>query len=432
MSLKVAQIPAFQPPNRPYRKFDGRGLYIEVRPNGSKLWYFKYRFLDSEKRLALGAFPEVRLAEAREKCDEARRLIRTGEDPSHKRKMEKIKARLSAGNSFQSVAEDFITVRFVASGKAEATIDKARWYLSHLTQAIGTRPINAVEPAELLAVLKKIERAGKCETAVRTRAFASRVFRHGVAMAMCKNDPAALLGDALATPQVTHHAAILDPKKLGEVLSVIDDYTGGVIVKVAMQLLPHVFLRPGEMRFGKWSEVDFDEAIWRIPAERTKLRRPHTVPLSWQSIAILKRLREYTGWMDFMFPGERSHRKPMCENAMNLAYRRMGLGKDVVTAHGFRATASSLLNESGRWHPDAIERALAHGHSNAVRGAYARGQHWDERVTMAQWWSDYLDQLKIGAEVIPLRKAAQNYETPNVAGFVSHSSIADSRHAQQR
>jgi integrase len=319
MPLKVAQIPTFQPSDRPYRKFDGRGLYIEVRPNGSKLWYFKYRFLGSEKRLSLGPFPEVRLAEAREKCEEARRMIRAGEDPSHKRKMEKIKARLSAGNSFQSVAEDFIEVRFVASGKAEATIDKARWFLSHLTQAIGPRPIDAIEPAEVLAVLKKIERAGKRETAVRTRAFASRVFRHGVAMALCKNDPAALLGDALATPQVTHHAAVLEPKKLGEVLCTIDDYTGGVIVKIAMQLLPHIFVRPGEMRFGKWAEVDFEEAIWRVPAERTKLRRPHTVPLSRQSLSILKRLREHSGWMEFMFPGERSHLKPISQNSMNIA-----------------------------------------------------------------------------------------------------------------
>ncbi len=408
MSLKAAQIPAFKPGDTPYRKFDGRGLYLEVRPSGSKLWYFKYRYLGSEKRLSLGAFPEVRLAEAREKCDKARRMINAGEDPLHKRKMKKIRARLSADNSFQSVAEDFIAVRFVASGKADATIEKARWYLSHLTQAIGPRPIDAVEPAELLAVLKKIERAGKRETAIRTRAFASRVFRHGVAMALCKNDPAALLGGALATPQVTHHAAVIDPKKLGEVLGAIDGYTGGVIVKIAMQLLPHVFLRPGELRFAKWPEVNFEEAIWRIPEERTKLRRPHSVPLSRQSISLLKRLREHTGWMEFMFPGERSHLKPMCENAMNLAYRRMGLGKDVVTAHGFRATASTLLNESGKWHPDAIERALAHGHSNAVRGAYARGQHWDERVVMAQWWSDYLDQLRTGAEVIPIRKIASS------------------------
>jgi len=173
-----------------------------------------------------------------------------------------------------------------------------------------------------------------------------------------------------------------------------------------MQLLPHVFLRPGELRQGKWTEVDFDEAVWRIPAERTKLRRPHSVPLSLQSVKLLKTLREHTGWRDYMFPAQSSLKKLMCENAMNSAYRRMGFGKDVVTSHGFRATASTLLNESGKWHPDAIERALAHGHSNAVRGAYARGQYWDERVAMAQWWSDYLERLSVGAQVVPMMKGA--------------------------
>lgn len=406
MSLKAAEIRWFEPTDTPYRKTDQNGLYLEVRPNGSKLWYCKFRFQGIEKRLSLGAWPEISLAEARQRRDDARRKIRAGEDPLHSRKMAKLKARLASDSSFQSVAEDLIAVRFVASQKAESTIEKARWYLAHLTPTIGCRPIDAVEPAELLGALKKIEKAGKRETAVRTRAFASRVFRHGVAMGLCRNDPAALLGGTLATPIVTHHAAVLEPNKLGEVLRAINDYGGGAVVKIAMQLLPHVFLRPGELRFGKWPEVDLDEQVWKIPAERTKLRRPHSVPLSRQALALLRELREHTGWKEFMFPGERSHVKPMCENAMNLAYRRMGFGKDVVTSHGFRATASTFLNESGKWHPDAIERALAHGHSNAVRGAYARGQHWDERVAMAQWWSDYLEQISIGGEVVRISAAA--------------------------
>jgi integrase len=308
-------------------------------------------------------------------------------------------ARLSADNSFQSVAEDFIAVKFVGNQRAAATIEKARWYLSHLTKPIGGRPVAEIEPSELLAVLKKLERAGKRETAVRTRAFASRVFRHGVAMALCKSDPAALLGDALMSPIVKHHAAILDPVQLGELLKAIDEYGGGAVVKVAMQVLPHVFVRPGELRLATWDEIDWEEAVWRVPAERTKLRRPHSVPLSRQSLALFRDLRLHTGWMDWMFPGERSHKKPMCENAINTALRRMGFDRNTATAHGFRATASTLLNESGLWHPDAIERALAHGHSNAVRGTYARGQHWEERVKMAQWWSDYLDGLKVQALV---------------------------------
>ena len=404
MALKAAEIRAFPVLDTPYRKTDEKGLYLEIRPTGAKRWFFKYRVLGSEKRLTLGDWPEVSLAAARDLRDQARRAVKDGGDPLHDRKKKKIMARLSADNSFQSVAEEFIAVKFVGNQKAAATIEKARWYLSHLTKPIGGRPIAEVEPSELLAVLKKLERAGKRETAVRTRAFASRVFRHGVAMALCKADPAALLGDALMSPIVKHHAAILDPTKLGELLNAIDEYGGGVIVKIAMQLLPHVFVRPGELRHAKWDEIDWEGAVWRVPAERTKLRRPHSVPLPSQSIALLKELRRHTGWMDWMFPGERSHKKPMCENAINIALRRMGFDRDTVTAHGFRATASTLLNESGLWHPDAIERALAHGHSDAVRGTYARGQHWEERVKMAQWWSDHLDGLRTHASVAPVRK----------------------------
>ncbi len=290
----------------------------------------------------------------------------------------------------------------VNNGKAPATVAKARWFLSHLTPALGSRPIAEIEPAELLVVLKAIERRGHLETAGKTRALASRIFRYGVATTRCARDPAALLIGALTTGKVRHHAAILDPAQLGEFLRAIDDYGGGPIVKLAMQLAPHVFLRPGELRQGKWQEIDWEAAVWRVPAERTKLRRQHSVPLSQQSLVILKELQRHSDGFDFMFPGQRSHLKPMSENTLNGTYRRLGFDKDTVSAHGLRATASTLLNESGKWHSDAIERALAHGHSNAVRGAYARGQHWDERVEMAQWWSDYLDQLRQGAEIIEL------------------------------
>ncbi len=404
MSLKALQIRAFMPAKAVYRKTDERGLYLEVRPSGSKSWFFKYRFTGAEKRVALGSWPEVSLAEAREQRDQLRKEVRAGEDPLHKRKMAKVAARISADNSFQSVAEDFIEVKFVGNRKAPATIDKARWFLSHLTKPVGSRPISEIEPAEILAVIKKLEREGKRETAHRTRSFASRVFRHGVAMAMCKADPAALLSDALSSPIVKHHAAILEPTKLGELLRAIDEYAGSAIVKLAMQLSPHVYLRPGELRKGQWSEIDWGEAIWRVPAERTKLRRQHSVPLSRQSLVILRELQQHSGGFELMFPGVRNHLTPMCENAVNYAFRRMGFDGDTVTAHGLRSTASTLLNESGKWHFDAIERALAHGHSNAVRGAYARGQHWDERVDMAQWWSDYLDQLRQGGKVVPIHK----------------------------
>lgn len=402
MALKALEIKAFKPLEKLYRKADAKGLYLEIRPNGSKLWFYKFRVDGKEKRLGLGAWPDMGLADARAAHEAARKEVLAGGDPLLGRKLGKIQRRVDAGNSFQSVAEDFIETKLVANGKAEATIEKARWFLSHLTPALGARAIADIQPAEVLEALKKIEKRGHRETAVRTRNFASRVFRHGVATARCSGDPAALLTGALATPKVKHHAAILEPGLLGEFLRAVDDYTGGPIVKLAMQLLPHVFLRPSEMREGLWSEVDWEARTWTIPAERTKLRRPHSVPLSDQVIAILRELERHSGGFARMFPGQRSYRRPMCENAINAAYRRMGFGKDVVTGHGLRATASTLLNESGKWHADAIERALAHGHSDATRGTYARGQHWPERVEMAQWWSDYLDRLKVGGEVVSL------------------------------
>lgn len=406
MPLTALSIKALLPSEKTYRRSDEKGLYIEVRPNGSKLWFLKYRVNGKEKRLGLGSYPDVSLADSRKARDAARIEVQAGRDPLFDRKMAKIEKRIGAGNTFQSVAEDFITTKLEANNKANSTISKARWFLSHLSPSIGNRPIAEIEPAELLAALKKIEQRGHRETAVRTRNFASRVFRHGVATARCKSDPAHLLTGALSTPVVKHHAAIVEPKLLGEFLRAIDEFSGGPIVHLAMQLSPHVFLRPGELRQGRWKEVNWEEANWTIPAGRTKLRRPHTVPLSGQSLRILRKLEQHSGGFDLMFIGQRSHLRPMSENAINSAFRRMGFGSDVVTAHGLRSTASTLLNESGKWHPDAIERALAHGHSDQTRGAYARGQHWDERVAMAQWWSDYLDRLRAGGEVVNFRPAS--------------------------
>ncbi len=404
MPLKHAEIQGFRAKDTLYKKADEKGLSLWVFPNGSKRWNFKYRFGGKEKSMALGVFPDVSLGDARKKRDEARRALAEGLDPMHARKMKKIANSVNAGNSFAAVGEEFITVKLVNSQKAPATIEKARWYLGHLLPVLGSRPIADIAPAELLAVLKSIEKKGKRETAVRTRALASRIFRYGVATTRCNSDPAALLTGALSAPIVKSHAAILDPKRLGEFLRAVDGFGGSPIVKLAMQILPHVMLRPGELRFARWDEIDLDAAIWHVPAERTKLRRAHDLPLSAQVLNLLYQLKPHSIDDGFLFPGERTHLKPISENAMNAAYRRLGFVKGEVTAHGFRSTASTLLNESGKWHPDAIERALAHGDSNAIRGIYNRGNYWDERVPMMQWWSDYLDKVKEGAEVIPIRK----------------------------
>jgi integrase len=317
MPLKAMEIKAFLPSDKPYRKPDGQGMYLEIRPSGSKLWFFNYRIVGKEKRLGLGSFPDMSLAEARIARDKARTAIQAGRDPLHDRKMTKIERREGAGHTLKSVADDFIQTKLVAGRKAQATIDKARWYLSHLEADLGKRPIAEIKPAELLASLKKIENRGHYETAIRTRALASRVFRHGVATARYESDSAHLLSGALVTPAVTHRAAITTAAPLGAFLRAVDEYTGGPIAKVAMQLAPHVFLRPGELRQGRWDEIDWNACTWTVPAERTKLRRPHSVPLSRQAVALLRELELHSGGFELMFPGVRSHLRPMSENTIN-------------------------------------------------------------------------------------------------------------------
>jgi integrase len=274
-----------------------------------------------------------------------------------------------------------------------------------LTPTIGAIPVATIEPGDILAALRKLERKGNLESARRCLQFASQVLRYAVATARLSSDPSRDLKGALTAPRVKHHAAIVDPVKLGGLLRAIEGYDGDAITRLALQFAPHVFVRPGELRQARWEELDPDGAIWTIPAEKAKMRRPHAVPLSRQARAILDALRGITGgeegYRGYLFPSLRTRARPMSENTLNAALRRLGYSKDEMTAHGFRATASTLLNESGKWTPDAIERALAHGHSDAVRGAYARGQHWAERVAMAGWWSDYLDTLRKGADIVP-------------------------------
>jgi integrase len=396
MTLNALQIRGFSGGDNPYKKTDERGLYLEVFPNGSKLWRLKYSFGGKEKRLALGAWPEVSLQKARHMRDELRVRIASGEDPALTRKRAKATARISAANTFESVAREYIEEKMVGEGRAEGTLLKARWFLDLLKPAIGNMPISDVDPQMMLAPLKKLEARGNRETAKKCRSFASRVFRYGAATGRCTIDPTAILKGALLTPQARHYAAVLEPDKLGELLRVIDKFEGSGAVKFALRITPHVFVRPGELRHAEWSEFDLAKATWTVPAGKMKARRTHVVPLSRQVIELLEQLKQATEGRDkgYLFAALYAKRRPMSENTINAALRRMGYGPDDMTAHGFRSTASTLLNESGLWHPDAIERALAHGDSNAIRGTYNRGNYWDERVRMAQWWSDYLDELR--------------------------------------
>ena len=382
---------------------DEKGLYLLVTATGSKLWRLKYRIGGKEKKLALGAYPEIGLKDARARRDEARKVAQAGSDPALAKREARIAKRIAAGNTFAVVAEEYIA-RLEAEGRADVTIGKTRWLLGKLAPALGSRPVSEISPHELLSVLKASERAGHRETARRLRSFASRVFRYAVATARATVDPAQPLLGALIAPVAKHHAAITDPVELGGLLRAIESYSGQPITKLAMQFTAHVFQRPGEVRQAEWSEIDFDKAVWTIPAARMKQRQPHRVPLSQQAISILGEARAVSGDGGFVFPKLGSSLKPMCENAINGALRRMDYGPDQMTAHGFRSTASTLLNESGKWNPDAIERALSHADGDQVRAAYHHGAHWPERVAMAQWWSEHLAVLRDGADVIPFRQ----------------------------
>lgn len=402
MPLSDVSIRNAKPLPAQYKLHDAGGLFVIVKPSGGKLWRLKYRYNGKEQQLSIGIYPTVGLKEAREKRDEAKKLLAAGVDPGADKKRKSVAAKMVADNTFSGVAGELIEKR-EREGLAEATLVKTRWFLSLLEPAIGKRPISEIEPFEILAVLKAIEKQGNHETAKRVRAFAARVFRYAIVTSRARVNPAADLGEAIIAPQVRHHSAIIDPKAVGGLLRAIEGYEGHVTTKLALKAAPHLFVRPGELRHAEWSEIDFDAAVWRIPAAKMKMRREHVVPLSRQVISILRDAEAVRGHSPYVFPALRTWQRPMSENTLNAALRRLGFTTDEMTAHGFRSTASTLLNESGKWSVDAIERALAHKDSDAVRSAYHRGPHWRERVEMAQWWSDYLDRLRDGGEVVSLR-----------------------------
>ena len=400
MALTDAAIRNAKPRQKPYKVSDSKGLYLQVNPQGSKLWRLKYRIHGKERKLALGAYPEVSLAEAREARDAARKQLAQSIDPSSVKREARIEASLRARNSFAHVADDLIQKK-TREGLAAPTLKKMHWFVKLLGPEFGRRPIAEITPHEILHELRKHERRGRLETANLLRSFVSRVFRYGVATARADRDPAHLLIGALTIPKVKHFAAITDPVAFGGLLRAIDDYQGDPAVMTALRLIPHLFQRPGEMRQMEWSEIDFDKAVWTIPEAKMKMRQPHAVPLSRQALAILANMRMLSGSGQYVFPSVRTRSRPISDNTLNASLRRMGIPKDQMTAHGFRTSASSLLNESGYWNPDAIERALAHAVGGTVRRIYNQSAYWAERVEMAQWWSDYLDDLREGGNRCP-------------------------------
>lgn len=402
MALTDSAVKAAKPKAAQFKLHDEKGLLLIVRPSGGKLWRLKYRFQGKEQQLSLGTYPEVGLKDARERRDAARRLLAEGKDPGTEKKREAMAATVNAGNTFKVVAEEHIAKR-QREGAAGATIAKARWHLDRLAK-LHARPISEIEAFEVLEILRKLETRGNLEAARQIRAFASRIFRYGAATTRCKTDPAALLIGALTAPKVKNHAAITDPVEVGALLRSIEGYEGQPSTQYALRLAPHVFVRPGELRQAEWAEFDLDRAVWTIPASRTKMRKEHFVPLSRQAVTILREAEKISGGNVLVFPGLRGKR-PISENTLNAALRRLGYGHDDMTAHGFRAMASTLLNQSGKWRPDVVERALAHGERDKIRAAYNRAQYWDERVEMAQWWSNHLDILRNGAQVISIKKS---------------------------
>jgi integrase len=381
--LSKLLIDKTKPQAKSVRLSDGRGMYLEISPASGKWWRFKYRFAGKERRISLGVYPDVPLAAAREKREEARRQVAAGIDPGEQRKAAKVALIESTENT---------STRWV-KGHADKIIRRLEL---NVFPWLGSRPIKGITAPELLAILRRVESRGANETAHRALQVCGRVFRYAIATGRADRDPSRDLSGALAPIQERHFASITEPLAVGELLRAIDAYKGAFVTRCALRLAPLVFVRPGELRAARWAEFDLDKSEWRIPASRMKARVQHIVPLSTQAVAILRELQPLTGRFPFAFPSVRSRYRAMSENAITGALRRMGYTGQDMTGHGFRSMASTLLNEQG-WNRDAIERQLAHGERDAVRAAYNYAEHLPERRRMMQAWADYLEELKNGS-----------------------------------
>ncbi len=401
--LNDTRVRTTKPCKRPVKLSDSGGLYLLIAPHGSKLWRLAYRFGGKQKTLAIGAYPAFTLKAAREEREEAKRLLANGVDPSAQRRLDKRIA--STGNTFRAVAEE-VVAKLKKEGRADVTLTKKRWLLDFAYPAFGDRPIAEITALEVLSVFRQVEARGRYETARRLRSTCGTVFRYAIATGRAERDPCADLRGALTSPKVNHRAAIVDPVGIGALLRAIDGYDGLPMTKAALRLSPLVFVRPGELRHAEWTEFDLTAADWRIPSAKMKMRRAHRVPLSRQALDILRDLQSMSGGGRYLFPSVRSMARPMSENTLNAALRRLGYGSDEMTAHGFRAMAATRLNEMSGWNPDAIERQLAHQEQDDVRRAYVHAaEYWPERVKMMQAWADYLDELRERGKVVPLANA---------------------------
>ncbi|HEX4050646.1 MAG TPA: integrase arm-type DNA-binding domain-containing protein [Steroidobacteraceae bacterium] len=403
-----------------YRLFDGNGLYLEVSATSGKYWRMKYRFNGKEKCLAFGVYPTVSLKMARGRCGDAHRLLSEGIDPAEHKKLVRASRLTAAANSFEALALEWLTRQ------------KPLWAESHWAKIeamlkrdlfpwLGPRPITAITPPELLTVLRRIEARGAVDTTQRARIVFGQVLRYAVATGRAERDITPELRGAIAPTVKKHLAAITEPKEVGRLMAAISHYLGTPVVRAALRLAPLTFVRPGELRGARWSEIDLDGAEWRIPAERMKMREPHIVPLATQAVEILRELHSLTGQFDFVFPSHRSPRRPMSENAVLVALRALGYPRETMTGHGFRAMARTILDEVLNYRIDIIEHQLAHAVRDVNGRAYNRTAHLDARKKMMQGWADYLDQLKAqadGSNVVLLSKISAQ-SIPQVPSILS-------------
>jgi len=398
--LSDTRVRAARPREKAYKLYDERGLFLFVTPTGGRLWRFKYRVRDREKLISLGAYPDVGLKRAREKRDEARKLLADGIDPSAERQ----ERRTGLLETFEGVAEEWLELQNKSLAAETISILGAR-LKSALYPYLGSRPVTAITAQELLGALRRIEARGRHETAHRVRALAGRVLRYAVATGRAQHDVAADLKDALAPVKSRNFASVIDPVRVGELMRAIGGYTGHHVTALALKLAPLVFVRPGEVRAAEWSEFDLPNAEWRIAGARMKMGEPHIVPLARQALAILRELEPLARGARYLFPSLRTRDRPMSDNTINAALRRLGYSSEEQTGHGFRTMASTLLNEQG-FPPDVIELQLAHSERNKVRAAYNKAQRLPERRKMMQAWADYLGGLREGANVVPIRRSA--------------------------
>jgi len=413
--LTDVEVKSAKAADKPQYRMDGKGLFllippIKLRPDGkpqpiSKWWRFKYTYGGKSKTISFGTYPEISLSDARKRRDDARKLLANDVDPGEVRKAQKAAKTTEAENSFEVVAREW-------HGKFLKTWTEghARTIMSRLEQNVfpwlGKQAIADVEAPDVLEVLRRVESRGALETAHRIKSICGQVFRYAIATGRAKRDVSADLKGAMPPASVCSHAAITDPKKVADLLRAIDGYQGGFVVKCALLLAPLFFVRPGELRQAEWSEFDFDEAQWNIPAERMKMKAAHIVPLSAQAVGILQSLQPLTGASRYVFPSGRSFHRCMSNNAVNAALRSMGYDKDTMTGHGFRAMARTILDEVLELRVDLVEHQLGHAVKDANGRAYNRTTHLPKRRQMMQTWADYLDGLRLGLNVNPEHKAS--------------------------